>query len=41
MATGHVVILAIDVQGAAALRTMKMPFVGIFLLPPSIEELER
>jgi guanylate kinase len=41
VAAGRVVLLAIDVQGAAALRAMKMPFVGVFLLPPSMEELER
>ena len=41
VAAGRVVLLAIDVQGAAALRAMKMAFVGVFLLPPSMEELER
>ncbi len=41
VAAGKVILLAIDVQGAAALRAMKMPFVGVFIAPPSIEELER
>ncbi len=41
VAAGKVIVLAIDVQGAAALRALKMPFVGIFIAPPSIEELER
>jgi len=41
VAAGKVVVLAIDVQGAAALRAMRQPFVGIFLAPPSMEELRR
>jgi guanylate kinase len=38
---GDVCLLNIDVQGAAALRRSGMPVVTIFLLPPSMEELER
>ena len=38
---GQVVILAIDVQGAATLRRMKKDFLGFFVLPPSIEELRK
>ena len=41
VAAGQVVVLAIDVQGAAALRAMGQPFLGIFLAPPSMEELRR
>lgn len=41
VAAGKVIVLAIDVQGAAALRTMKRPFLGVFLMPPSMEELKR
>ncbi len=41
VAAGKVVVLAIDVQGAATLRKMNRPFLGIFLLPPSMEELKR
>jgi guanylate kinase len=40
VAAGRVVILAIDVQGAATLRGMRTPFVGVFLMPPSVEELK-
>jgi len=40
VAAGKVVVLAIDVQGAAALRAMKKPFVGVFLMPPSVDELK-
>lgn len=41
VAAGKVVILAIDVQGAKILRAMKRDFLGIFLMPPSVEELRR
>ncbi len=34
-------MLAIDVQGAAALRAMKRTFLGIFLLPASLDELRQ
>ncbi len=38
---GGVIILAIDVQGAATLRRMKRDFLGIFVAPPSMEELRK
>jgi guanylate kinase len=38
---GHDVILDIDVQGAAAVKAKKPDAVLIFILPPSMEELER
>lgn len=41
VAQGKIVILAIDVQGFDALRRAGRPFVGIFLMPPSVEELRR
>jgi guanylate kinase len=41
VAAGKVVVLAIDVQGAATLKSMAVPFLGIFLAPPSMEELKR
>jgi guanylate kinase len=41
VAGGQVVILAIDVQGAASLRRMKRDFLGIFVAPPSMEELRQ
>lgn len=33
--------LVIDVQGAAILRDKGVPFCGVFLLPPSLDELAR
>ncbi len=41
VAGGSVIILAIDVQGAATLRRMKRDFLGIFVAPPSLEELRK
>lgn len=41
VAEGKTVILAIDVQGAEHLRRLGRPFLGVFLMPPSMEELER
>lgn len=41
VAEGRTVVLAIDVQGAAALRAMNRAFLGIFLLPPSMKELRK
>jgi len=40
LAKGLVCILNIDVQGAEALRRSGLPVVTLFLLPPSIQELE-
>ena len=41
MRTGHDMLLEIDWQGAQQVRTMFPEAVGIFILPPSIPELER
>lgn len=41
LAAGRYPLLNIDVQGAASLRTVGMPCKRVFLLPPSLEELER
>lgn len=38
---GHDVVLELDVQGMRNLRRMGLPVVGVFLMPPSLEELER
>ena len=38
---GDICLLNIDVQGAEALRGSGLPVVTIFILPPSMEELER
>jgi guanylate kinase len=38
---GHDVLLEIDWQGAAQVRALHADCVGIFILPPSLEELER
>lgn len=38
---GKLVLLAIDVQGFDALRKAGRTFVGVFLMPPSVEELRR
>jgi guanylate kinase len=40
LAKGLVCLLNIDVQGAASLRRSGLPVATIFLLPPSLEELE-
>lgn len=40
LARGEVCLLNIDVQGAASLRASGLPVVTVFLLPPSMEELE-
>ena len=41
LAEGKTVILAIDVQGHAAVRASGRPCLGIFLMPPSPDDLER
>jgi guanylate kinase len=41
LASGRFPLLNIDVQGAASLRAAGMPCKRIFLLPPSMDELER
>lgn len=41
LAQGHDVLLEIDFQGARAVRCVLPDCVGIFILPPSREELER
>jgi guanylate kinase len=38
---GYDLLLDIDVQGAAQLRTKGLDYVSIFIIPPSIEELKR
>jgi guanylate kinase len=38
---GHDLLLEIDWQGARAVRGLHPDSVGIFILPPSVEELER
>ena len=40
LASGEDLVLVIDVQGAAKVRARGVPFVGIFVLPPSFEVLE-
>jgi guanylate kinase len=40
LAAGDDLVLVIDVQGAAKVRARGIPFVGIFVLPPSMEMLE-
>lgn len=40
-AAGRSVILAIDVQGADQVRRRYSPVISIFILPPSLSELER
>lgn len=40
-AAGRSVILAIDVQGADQIRRRYSPVISIFVLPPSLSELER
>jgi guanylate kinase len=41
LAGGHDLILVIDVQGARQVRTSGLEHVGIFVLPPSFDVLER
>lgn len=41
LAAGHDVILDIDWQGARQVKAQMPQAVGIFILPPSVEELER
>ena len=40
LAAGEDLVLVIDVQGAAKVRARGLPFVGVFVLPPSFELLE-
>jgi guanylate kinase len=41
LAAGHDLVLVIDVQGARKVRSRGLETVGIFVLPPSFETLER
>jgi guanylate kinase len=41
LAAGHDVLLEIDWQGAQQVRELFPTAVGVFILPPSLEELER
>jgi guanylate kinase len=41
LATGEDLVLVIDVQGARKVRAAGVATVGVFLLPPSMEHLER
>jgi guanylate kinase len=41
MDSGHDVVLVIDVQGARKVRARGLPHVGIFVLPPSYQVLEK
>jgi guanylate kinase len=41
LASGHDVVLVIDVQGAQQVRESGLAFVSIFVLPPSFEVLEQ
>jgi guanylate kinase len=41
LADGRDVLLDIDAQGARQLREKRMPGIFIFILPPSLRELER
>jgi len=41
LARGHFALLNIDVQGAASIGAGSLPCLRVFLLPPSVEELER
>lgn len=41
MAQGHDVLLEIDWQGAAQVRRLIPSAIGIYILPPSLEELQR
>jgi len=40
-AAGQDAVLEIDVQGAASLRALGCDIISVFILPPSLEELER
>src|SRR5690606_11724369 len=40
-AAGHDVVLEIDVQGMRRIRAMHPDAVTVFIMPPSLEELER
>ncbi len=40
LAAGRHALLNIDVQGAASIRAGSLPCITVFLLPPSLEELE-
>ena len=40
-ASGQDAVLEIDVQGAASLRHLGADIVSVFIMPPSVEELER
>ena len=39
--SGHDAVVEIDVQGAASLREQALSMVSVFIMPPSLEELER
>lgn len=41
LASGDDLLLVIDVEGARQVRASGLPSVGIFVMPPSFEELER
>ena len=41
LARGHACLLNIDVQGAESLRRSGLPVLTVFILPPTLEELER
>lgn len=41
LARGHDIVLEIDVQGARQLHQCDLPIISIFVLPPSLEELEQ
>jgi guanylate kinase len=38
---GDDVVMELDVQGMRNMRAMKVPMLSVFLMPPSLEELER
>jgi len=40
-ASGQDAVLEVDVQGAASLRALGCAIVSVFIMPPSLEELER
>lgn len=41
LALGKDVVFELDVQGMRALKAAKLPVVSVFLMPPSVEELDR
>ncbi|HHT26202.1 MAG TPA: guanylate kinase [Firmicutes bacterium] len=41
LAAGHIVITDIDIQGARQIRTAMPEAVAVFLMPPSLEELQK